>query len=110
MRPSRPENGKFANETYFFTGANWRDRPRLSPFGASALILLVSDGAMPFTLAEKFQGLEPRLIAPVTAYLDRVDPNQGARGPGRDAGGFAIWRWRCWWPPCCWGLRPCSWQ
>lgn len=75
---SAPENGEFANETYFFTGEDWRERLRLTPFGASELIVLLSDGAMPFTLAKRYAGLEPRFMAPVTRFLDGVDTADGA--------------------------------
>jgi hypothetical protein len=76
---SRPENGEFANETYFFTGEDWRERLRATPFGPSALIMLLSDGAMPFTIAQGFSGLEPRFVTPVTRFLDGVDAETGAR-------------------------------
>jgi hypothetical protein len=74
---SAPENGEYANETYFFTGDDWRERLRLTRFGPSELIVLLSDGAMPFTLAEKLSGLEPRFMAPVTTFLDGVDVATG---------------------------------
>lgn len=76
---SKPENGEFANETYFFTGDDWRERLRLTCFGPSELIVLLSDGAMPFTLADKLAGLEPRFMAPVTKFLDGVDEQAGGQ-------------------------------
>ena len=74
---SMPENGEFANETYFFTQDDWRDHLRITPFGPSAAIVAVSDGAMPFTVAQGFQGLEARFLAPVTAFLDKATPEAG---------------------------------
>ncbi|MDH3476221.1 MAG: protein phosphatase 2C domain-containing protein [Rhodospirillales bacterium] len=74
---SLPENGEFANETYFFTQDIWRDHLRFTAFGPSALIVLVSDGAMPFTLAERFAGLEGRFLGPVTAFLEEAAPEAG---------------------------------
>lgn len=74
---SPPENGSFANETYFFTQDTWRQHLRFTAFGPCALIMMVSDGAMPFTLAERLAGLEPRFLAPVTAFLDTAAPEAG---------------------------------
>lgn len=76
---SPPENGEFANETYFFTQGSWRQHLRLTAFGPSAVIVAVSDGAMPFTVAERFAGLEPRFLAPVTAFLERAAPAAGRK-------------------------------
>ncbi|MEM7224934.1 MAG: PP2C family serine/threonine-protein phosphatase [Pseudomonadota bacterium] len=78
-RLSLPENGEFANETYFFTQEIWRDHLRFTDFGASPLIVMVSDGAMPFTVAERFAGLEGRFMAPVTRYLEGASPEDGAK-------------------------------
>ena len=86
---SKPENGEFANETYFFTGDDWRERLRFTCFGPSELIVLLSDGAMPFTLADKMAGLEPRFMAPVTSFprrRRRGDRRTGARQHSRPRG------------------------
>jgi hypothetical protein len=48
---SHPENGEYANETFFFTQPNWRDHLRITPFSAEFnLIALMSDGVTPFAL------------------------------------------------------------
>jgi hypothetical protein len=76
---SKPENGEFANETYFFTLDDWRDHLRFTGFGPSELVVVVSDGSMPFTVAEKFAGLEPRFLKPVSAYLEKTPAEAGGK-------------------------------
>jgi len=76
---SKPENGEFANETYFFTGDDWREKLRLTAFAASPLVVLVSDGAMGFTFADRMAGLEARFMGPVARFLDGVDEATGTK-------------------------------
>lgn len=42
---SEPENGEYANETYYLTDQRWAHHLRLTPHGPADLIVLASDGA-----------------------------------------------------------------
>jgi hypothetical protein len=42
---SRPENGEYANQTFYLTGSNWIHHVRLTPIPNPDLLLLATDGA-----------------------------------------------------------------
>lgn len=74
---SRPENGEYADQTFFYTMDNWRDHLRLTFFNAAEVITLMSDGAMAFVADKHLNGPDPKFIAPVIRYLDSVDERTG---------------------------------
>ena len=77
---SLPENGEYANETYFFTQADWKDHVRLTPFGAEFnLIALMSDGVTPFALAPGEVGPHAPFFDPVSKYLVGQSREEGER-------------------------------
>lgn len=76
---SKPENGEYANETYFFTLPDWRGHLRLTPFPATERLVLMSDGASAFAMLKDCEGPDLRFLGPVDRYLDQVEPEQGAR-------------------------------
>lgn len=77
---SLPENGEYANETYFFTGELWREHLRLTNFPAPITTLaLMSDGAMPFVMAKNHTGFHRPFIDPVTRYLASVAEDEGSQ-------------------------------
>jgi hypothetical protein len=48
---SPPENGEYANETYFFSQDDWKEHLRFTTFGREYdLILLMTDGVTPFAM------------------------------------------------------------
>lgn len=70
-RVSLPENGEYANETYFVTGEDWASHLRITPLPAGCTrIALMSDGAMPFVMARGLQGFFAPFMDPVTRFLD----------------------------------------
>jgi hypothetical protein len=72
---SPPENGEYANETYFFTGADWREHLRFASFAVEFdLIALMSDGVTPFALNPGHLGLYPPFIGPLHDYFLDNDP------------------------------------
>jgi hypothetical protein len=78
---SAPENGEYANETWFITGDDWLDNLRIVPVPAGAnCIALMSDGAMPFVMNREHSGLFPGFIDPVRRYLAGVDETVGSVG------------------------------
>ncbi len=77
---SIPENGEYANETYFVTGEFWLDHLRLTRFPMPATtVALMSDGAMPFVMAKNHVGFHRPFIEPVTRYLVTVTDDEGSQ-------------------------------
>ena len=76
---SLPENGEYANETYFVSGEFWREHLRLTPFAMlTTTIALMSDGAMPFVMAKGHAGFHLPFIEPVTRFLLANDEATGS--------------------------------
>lgn len=75
---SLPENGEYANETFFFTQHDWQSHLRLTPFGPDYnLIVLMSDGVSPFAMGPG--GQEPHLpfLTPLSTYFSANDSLAG---------------------------------
>jgi hypothetical protein len=69
---SLPENGEYANETYFYTQPEWKDHLRLTEFdGRFNLIALMTDGVTPFALAPQAAGIYIPFFEPVSKFLSR---------------------------------------
>jgi hypothetical protein len=76
---SLPENGEYANETYFVSGEEWREHLRFTAFAPPATRLaLMSDGAMPFAMAKGNGGFYKPFMDPVEAYLAGVTEDEGS--------------------------------
>ncbi len=75
---SPPENGEYANETYFFTQPDWERHLRLTPFDRQFnLLALMSDGVMPFALASgSAEPYEP-FFGPLSRYLNSHSREEG---------------------------------
>lgn len=81
---SLPENGEYADETYFVTDESWQEHFRVTPIPdirSGCLIGLLSDGAAPFAVNRSRSGFYPPFIDPVAAFL---------RGATRDNGSQAL--------------------
>ena len=76
---SRPENGEYANETFFYTEAHWRQHLRITPFGPSEVILLMSDGPMPFVVEEDCSGIKLGFANPLATHFAKVTPATAAQ-------------------------------
>ena len=75
---SKPENGEYANETYFVTRENWKSHLRVTRFdGAFDTILLMSDGVTPMAMTKGCAGPFENFVTPVVGYLKNAD---GATG------------------------------
>ena len=75
---SLPENGEYANETYFVTGADWAAHLRLLPIEQPPrLLALMSDGAAAFVMARGNAGLYRPFIDPVERYLVSATETDG---------------------------------
>lgn len=76
---SPPENGEYANETYFFTMPSWSDHFRTINFGPNpGVVLLMSDGVTPLALAKDGSPFMP-FVQPVHSHLIAADRGKGDR-------------------------------
>jgi hypothetical protein len=66
---SLPENGEYANETCFITQDNWIQNLRIKQFHKAELILLMSDGVMPFAMTAGCRQPDPRFMDAVDRFL-----------------------------------------
>ena len=80
---SLPENGEYANETYFVSGEEWQEHLRITAIttiaGPIRQIALMSDGAMPFVMAKGNTGLYRPFMDPVGHFLESVSEEEGSR-------------------------------
>jgi len=75
---SMPENGEYANETYFFSGDEWREHLRITPIGLPIrTVALMSDGAAPFAMTKGNTALYRPFIDPVEKYLATASEADG---------------------------------
>lgn len=72
---SRPANGKFSCETYFYTMDNWRECLRFTPVGKSISLFLMTDGVTNFALSADTYQLKKGFISPINQYL-KQEPNK----------------------------------
>jgi hypothetical protein len=69
---SHPENGEYADETYFVTDETWNEHLRITPLPApqpGCVIGLLSDGTAPFAVNRARSGFFRPFIDPIAAYL-----------------------------------------
>ena len=77
---SLPENGEYANETFFVTGEGWESHVRVMQVaGPIASVALMSDGAMPFAMAKDLSSPFMPFFEPVSRYLACVDEATGSQ-------------------------------
>jgi len=69
---SAPENGEYADETYFVTDENWKQHLRVTPIPESrqgCMIGLMSDGTAPFAVNRARSGFFRPFIDPIEIFL-----------------------------------------
>ncbi len=69
FRASRPENGSFSCETFFFTQQAWRENLRFTRIAKAKSILLMSDGLTSFAFQPDFLDIERKFIQPINDFL-----------------------------------------
>jgi len=79
---SKPQNGEYANETYFLTMDDWEDYLRITPFAEySDTILLMSDGVTPMAMSQGCATLEfKNFVNPIVNFLRDNDDATGKSG------------------------------
>lgn len=66
---SRPENGIFSCETFFYTMDDWKDCLRFTPFCGAKSIMLMTDGVTGFAFKNDFAEIENGFIEPINSFL-----------------------------------------
>lgn len=66
---SRPENGIFACETFFYTMNDWKNFLRFTSFNDAASLMLMTDGVTGFAFKNDFSELETGFIHPINNFL-----------------------------------------
>ena len=66
---SRPANGNFSCETYFYTMNNWEDCLRFTKIERADSLLLMTDGVTNFALSDDMCKLKNGFIEPINKYL-----------------------------------------
>lgn len=66
---SRPENGSFSCETFFFTQQAWRENLRFTKISDARSILLMSDGLTSFAFQPDYRNIEPKFVTPINDFL-----------------------------------------
>ena len=66
---SRPENGNFACETFFYTQQAWLENLRLTFFENASRLFLMSDGVANFSFTPDFMQIEQGFVAPIDRFL-----------------------------------------
>ena len=93
---SLPENGEYADETYFVSDESWKDHLRVTPLGPvrpGDCIGLMTDGAAPFAVNRQRTGFFRPFIDPVASYLaaaGAADGNLALHGVLADSKTHAI--------------------
>lgn len=79
---SRPENGEYADETYFVTDESWKEHLRVTPLTGierGCLIGLMSDGTSPFAVDGPKTGFFRPFIDPVVKFLREATEQNGTQ-------------------------------
>ncbi len=66
---SRPANGNFSCETYFYTMNNWEKCLRFTPIEKADTLFLMTDGVTNFALSDNMCQLKHGFIEPINRYL-----------------------------------------
>lgn len=66
---SRPENGNFSCETFFFTQRAWAENLRFTAVEDAETVFLMSDGLTGFSFSNSFQEIEKGFLVPINTYL-----------------------------------------
>ena len=75
---SKPENGEYANETYFVTMKNWETHLRVTTFGGDFdTILLMSDGVTPMAMSKGCSQPFDNFVNPVIEFVRNADNATG---------------------------------
>ena len=66
---SKPENGVFSCETYFYTMDDWQETLRFTSFSNADTLMLMSDGLTNFSFSGDYSQIEPKFLQPINDFL-----------------------------------------
>lgn len=90
---SLPENGEYANETYFVSGELWQEHLRCTRVeGPVGTLALMSDGAMPFVMAKGNAGFFTPFMEPVSRFLATKSASDGDAALAGTLGDERTWQ------------------
>ena len=72
---SRPANGRFSCETYFYTMKNWGECLRFTKIDKCESLFLMTDGVTNFALSDDMCSLKKGFLEPINKYL-KNEPNK----------------------------------
>ncbi|WP_462217518.1 PP2C family serine/threonine-protein phosphatase [Klebsiella variicola] len=76
---SLPENGEYANQTWFLTSDDWREHLHIIQFsGRATRLVMMTDGVQPFALNRRGDALFSPFIDPVLRYVQQVSEAEGS--------------------------------
>ncbi len=81
---SSPENGEFANETYFITESNWIKHLRITPLPRLDWVYVCTDGGTALSLVSDMQPKSGFIVPVLKSFLEKTTQNE------RDAALLAI--------------------
>lgn len=76
---SRPENGHFSCETYFYTMDDWKDSLRFTSFEKAQSLMLMTDGVTGFAFKNGYAYLEKKFVEPIDSYLQTEKSSRRAK-------------------------------
>ena len=76
---SRPENGHFSCETYFYTMDDWKDSLRFTSFDKAHTLFLMSDGLTNFSFSKDYSHIEKNFIVPIDNFLTNATNKRKAK-------------------------------
>ena len=77
---SRPENGNFACETFFYTQETWERSLRFTTFENAKTLFLMSDGLTSFSFSCDYSEIEKGFIIPINNFLKtEISKNKARR-------------------------------
>lgn len=68
-RISKPQNGDFANETFFYTMNEWKKLLKIQKISNLDSVILMSDGVTPFALTPDNKNIIEGFVNPITDFL-----------------------------------------
>ena len=66
---SKPENGIFSCETYFYTMDDWKDSLRFTSFEKAKSFMLMTDGVTGFAFRNDYDEIENGFVYPINNFL-----------------------------------------
>ena len=76
---TRPENGNFACETFFYTMDDWKDSLRFTSFDKAHTLFLMSDGLTNFSFSKDYSHIEKNFIVPIDNFLTNATNKRKAK-------------------------------